>query len=282
MHCTYRACYTRAGSIDMLFLVMTLITWAVLVRFHDIAMFQWGWVLAFTACVAVIVHQQRIKFLMGFINRETVFRRQSDALASLLKSSELGTAEMSAMFKKIALTACAELELGRFSIWRLNDEPASILCTFFYHQMVAEDEKRNVIFRGEASKYFDALLEGRTIAANNARTDSRTICLLVYFKANSIPATLDEPIIVNGRLYGVVCLEEIQRTRSRTIDDQNFAASLADIVALAISAGEQAKELAQQMLAYSGRSNFLMKSRDISGIAREFDSFWGSELIGEM
>ena len=88
--------------------------------------------------------------------------------------------------------------------------------------------------------YFKALEEDRTIAADNALSDMRTRELATsYFTENGITSTLDAPVRLGGQTVGVICIQQAGSVRNWTVEEQNFAASLADLVSLAIEASDR-------------------------------------------
>jgi PAS domain S-box-containing protein len=68
---------------------------------------------------------------------------------------------------------------------------------------------------------------------------------------------LDAPIWLGGEMVGVVCQEHIGTAREWTLEEQNFAGSLADLVSLAMKGWERhAAEVALQQAEAKYRSIF--------------------------
>jgi PAS domain S-box-containing protein len=83
--------------------------------------------------------------------------------------------------------------------------------------------------------YFEALRTERIIAAHDAHTDPRTHEFsALYLTPLGITSMLDAPIRVGGQMVGVICHEHIGTPRFWALEEENFAGSLADFVALAI------------------------------------------------
>ena len=90
--------------------------------------------------------------------------------------------------------------------------------------------------------YFRALESGRAVAASDAHRDPRTAELAAdYLAPLGIGAMLEAPIRHDGRLVGVVCHEHVGPPRQWLLDEKSFAASIADLVAMALDAGERAR-----------------------------------------
>src|SRR5262249_17392140 len=78
------------------------------------------------------------------------------------------------------------------------------------------------------------------LAARNVRTDRRTAELDAnYWRRHRIASTLDVPILVDGRLDGVLCYEHVGRPITWTPEDRLFAAAVANFLALAVGQEER-------------------------------------------
>jgi two-component sensor histidine kinase/ActR/RegA family two-component response regulator len=97
--------------------------------------------------------------------------------------------------------------------------------------------------------YFRSIEEDRTIAADDARTDERTSEFSRdYLVPLGITSMLDAPIRRAGKLVGVICHEHVGPPRSWTLEDQAFAGSVADFVAMTLDAHERRRTEARQAL----------------------------------
>jgi diguanylate cyclase (GGDEF)-like protein len=89
------------------------------------------------------------------------------------------------------------------------------------------------------------------LAASDARTDPRTSEFAPeYLVPNGIQAMLDVPIWLNGEFIGIVCHEHIGSLREWSDEEQNFAASIADLVSLTIDSIQRRKAEADLRKAY--------------------------------
>src|SRR5205085_2890099 len=70
-----------------------------------------------------------------------------------------------------------------------------------------------------------------------------------YLRPLGVAATLDSPVRIAGTLVGVMCHEQMGAPRQWTVEEENFAASMADLVALAVEASE--RQQSQRALAES-------------------------------
>ena len=82
----------------------------------------------------------------------------------------------------------------------------------------------------------------RIVAANNALTDLRTCEFAdAYLKPKGITSMIDIPIRLHGQIIGIICHEHIGPAREWTSTEQDFAASVADMISLKLEATERTK-----------------------------------------
>jgi PAS domain S-box-containing protein len=96
--------------------------------------------------------------------------------------------------------------------------------------------------------YFKALEQEPTLAVPNADTNRIILELQALYPqggstvvgSSGVTAMLDAPIrMAAGQVVGVVCYEHTTSSRSWTLDEQNFAGSLADLVSLSLEARDR-------------------------------------------
>ena len=128
-----------------------------------------------------------------------------------------------------------------------------------------EFEKGMQIEAASYPDYFKALAENRTIAADDAQQDPRTRELTAgYLVPRGITSLIDAPIMRGRSLVGVICHEHVGAHRTWSVEEQNFAGSIADLMSTAMEACERkraqnellkAKEFAEA--ASNAKSQFL-------------------------
>lgn len=157
--------------------------------------------------------------------------------AALFRIASLASQEFEARVREIVRLDATTLEVARVSFWALQQEPEAIKCQALYQLADDRHDSGMVLTAQDYPRYFEALRSGQPIAADDARQDRRTR----EFSANylgplQIGAMLDVPVFLGGQLHGVVCHEHIGSPRSWTRDEQLFAMSVGQSIALAIEA----------------------------------------------
>ena len=308
----------------------------------DPATSELEWLFIFTQVVAVILHHQRRSSEIALRKLANTLRTQADALNSLVKSEELASSDKQTMFHKIVTVASTVLNVDTTSIWSYDQHSELICCEDSFSLSDRQIPQGTLIRYAQGPRYFEAIKSHRVIDANDAMNDPRTADLKAYLQENSINSMMDVPILIRGEIWGVICFEHRGHRREWKLQEQSFAASVADIAALAIQghentllerrslqaerlesmgvlaggvahdfnnlltviigntellrlkteeekiqgnidsiqkASERARELAQQMLAYSGRATFLAQTYDLSDMLREYQESWTRDLL---
>ena len=159
--------------------------------------------------------------------------------AALYRIASLGYQTFALRLKEIARLDATTLDVARVSFWSLKTGagPEAIHCEELYLLREDRHESGAVLTAREFPRYFKALKTGQPIAADDALTDSRTNEFAdVYLRPGGIGAMLDVPVFLGGTLHGVVCHEHIGPARSWTRDEQLFAMSVGQSIALSIEA----------------------------------------------
>ena len=172
---------------------------------------------------------------------------QSRALTSLTERSVSIAGSVEDRVNEILRTTALTLDVGRLSVWRLNRDTDEIECvSLFQRTGPARDGVGTRVHRRDCPAYFAALEAERVIDAGDARTDPRTSGFADgYLVPNGIGAMLDVPVRQAGGTLGVLCAEHVGSARTWTFDEQNFAISVANLIASAVADSERRQAIAR-------------------------------------
>ncbi len=168
----------------------------------------------------------------------------SDALARITKLPELSAGNLQDSANLIAKIGCHALNTNRVGIWSIDKERTFLGGITYYDSSTGEHAVQQDPFKLELlSGYVDALKSERLVVINNAK-ESNPLSPVIDGYGPNICALLDAPIRIGGKLVGVVCSEQDQNDefpgkREWTLEEQNFASSLADFMAIAIESAER-------------------------------------------
>ena len=168
---------------------------------------------------------------------------------------------------RICEVAASVLDVARVSVWLFNESHNELRCKRLFDRQRGRHEGGALLDVGQYPRYFRALEECRTIAAHEASTDPATAEFAAgYLDVLGISAMLDVPIRREGRTAGVVCNEHTGPPRRWDNDERNFAASIADLVALTLET-EHRRRYTQRLRMLHQTDRAILTARSASEIA---------------
>ena len=205
---------------------------------------------------------------------EPPVRRQNMTLVELARRPAIHSGNLAEALREIATVAAATLEVERFGVWFFTAERQSIRCMELFELSRGRHSDGGELFASRYPLYFKALESERTITADDARLDPRTSAFTEsYLAPFGVTSMLDAPIRRLGQITGVVCFEHTGPVRSWSIEEENFASSIADLVAMAVDA--QDRRQAQEALRHRVEFEKLIASistRFVNLAAEELDA----------
>ena len=187
-------------------------------------------------------------------------KKLNDALTRITKSPTISAGDLKAAAVVIAREGCISLNTHRIGVWSYVENSDYLQKISSYDVTTGEYTAKDNYNLSDHQEYLELLKSERVIVMNNAYE-----CRLISSNVDSLSylcASLDAPIRVDGKLVGVVCVEqrvckEYRQNREWTIAEQNFASSLADLAALAISGAERRNSYEVAEMANRTKSVFL-------------------------
>src|SRR5262245_53819605 len=165
---------------------------------------------------------------------------------ALARSPCVATGDLPAACRAITEAAAQLLDVARSSIWLYDEARTVTHCVALYEAASATHSEGKTLAAADYPVYFRALEDERVIDAADAIRDPRTAEFSAgYLTPLGIGAMLDAPIRVGGRMVGVMCNEHVGPARQWTTDEEQFAGSLADFIALALESSKRAQTEAE-------------------------------------
>ncbi len=172
--------------------------------------------------------------------------KQSHALTSLTEHHASPHDTFEQRLRRILQMTATTLEVERVSLWQFDELRTAIECQGLYRASAGVYQCGERLERKSAPAYFDAIERERVIAANDARHDARTMEFsTTYLEPLNIGAMLDVPLKAGSDVSGVLCIEHINGPRVWTVDEQNFAISAANLIAVAVADARRRDALKQ-------------------------------------
>lgn len=183
--------------------------------------------------------------------------------------------------QSIIKTVAEGTKIDRISYWKYTVD--SLQCISLYELDKDFFSTDHSIFKTQTPIYFQALESDNIIVASDVYNNKETEEFLAdYFPENGIQSMLDVPVMINGKLHSILCMETTKKMRVWDNDDINFARSIADVISLAIETykrleTESKLELKTEILSAVAKSTIkLMTSKDVQSIF--YETF---EIIGK-
>ncbi|MBD2356464.1 PAS domain S-box protein [Tolypothrix sp. FACHB-123] len=240
-------CFAKDGSI--LYLTIN----AIAVRNHD------GSVVGITGTASNITERKRAE--QALHTSAFKLRQHNLVLTELAKNQVLYQDDLKAAVKEITEVGAKNIEVERASVWLYGDNDNILQCLDLFTQSQQQHSEGSSLLAADYPSYFQALHSDQIIVAHEAATDPRTKEFLdSYLTPFNITSMLDTPIRLGGKTVGVLCLEAVAIAHHWTLEDQNFARSLGNLVSLALEARERrlaeaAKRMSEEKLGSAFRSS---------------------------
>jgi diguanylate cyclase (GGDEF)-like protein len=175
---------------------------------------------------------------------ERRMRAQQAVLFELLAEERIDTLPFQEALSRIAERSAKTLDVERVSIWTFSSDRRSLHC----HVLCLKSSGRHVpcadLKTADFPGYFAALSQSRALAISDASIDDRTSELAeTYLKPLGITSILEAAVFRKGEAVGLVRHEQVGPPRNWTLDEEHFAASVADLVTLMIEGRDRAQLL---------------------------------------
>ena len=160
-------------------------------------------------------------------------RLHNHALVSLARRVWQDDCTLDRAFALICETAAGTLEVERVNIWRWDAASGRLQCLHHFERSRGHRRAGSVDAVLDVGRdYAAALDEVRVI--NQSAAAAGDGGLGDYLQRHGIGSLLDAPVRSAGELLGVICHEHVGRPRTWSPEDQAFAGSIGDYVAMAL------------------------------------------------
>lgn len=157
--------------------------------------------------------------------------RLQAAFIRLAKDEHLWSGDLYSALRNATTTLVEVLEVGRASVWRLNEDRSQLICQLLFRTDTQGFESGARLSVATCPHYFSILDEERLLEVPDAASDPRLAELFAKtLHPLNIGACLNAALHEAGKLAGVLCLEHIGSPRLWGREEQLFAVSVADLL----------------------------------------------------
>ncbi|MDQ8022589.1 MAG: EAL domain-containing protein [Moraxellaceae bacterium] len=158
--------------------------------------------------------------------------RLHSAFVRLAKDDALWTSDLDGALRHVTSMLATELDVARVSVWELDAAAGLMDCRLMFRAEPGVFERGHCLRAAEYPIYFASLAAARIIDASDALHDARTVEFVQgYLRPLGVGAMLDATLNRAGNVGGVLCIEHVGSARLWSRDEQNFAMSVADLLA---------------------------------------------------
>lgn len=169
-------------------------------------------------------------------------RVQNEMLIELAASPAINTGDLDRAYLEITRGMCDTMRVQQAGIWLFDEQRENLVCQIQYNARRQDFEQGQSIPVSNLSRYLQAIRDERVIAATDVHGDARVREFApLFFVPEEIAAVIDAPFRHHGNIAGVVRTSTNEPKTEWSQESQNFAASMADMVALALEAWERKK-----------------------------------------
>tara|TARA_R110002124_G_scaffold120895_6_gene278979 strand:- start:38420 stop:41992 length:3573 start_codon:yes stop_codon:yes gene_type:complete len=165
----------------------------------------------------------------------------------ILELASLVGGDFDKSIKKITSSTAKTLGLHKVSIWKLNRDANELMCLNEFNQDTQSFKDGMVRYRKDEPDFFEIFSGSEIETQNNSEKRITTRKLIMDNTDPILHTSMMETLVQasNGH-YGVLTFESFSENKEWTVDEEEFASSIASLVYLMVATSE--RKLAEQKL----------------------------------
>ncbi|WP_159086059.1 PAS domain S-box protein [Flavobacterium faecale] len=165
------------------------------------------------------------------LDRQNKNQKYSTVLKHFTEISYSNKISLNNKLKKVLKTIAQTTEIERISFWDYSEDQLS--CSNLY-QLSNDSYINNLsITKQQNPNYYTIInTKNQVVISDVYQNNLKLEFNQDYFPTNNITSILDTPVMLNGKLKGILCFEATQTPRNWDNEDINFARSVSDILSI--------------------------------------------------
>jgi PAS domain S-box-containing protein len=165
-------------------------------------------------------------------------------LAEFTQSPLFQDGELERCFALVTEAAVRHFGCARAGVWLIDPDGKTLRCKDVFEQNLSTHGLDEVFRADSHSRFFTALRAGRCLAADDALSDERLHEFAASLEQRRVTAFLAARIGLGNEVLGMLCLERVNDVAAWSLEDESFAASLADTLLMSLHARRRAEAFA--------------------------------------
>ena len=182
--------------------------------------------------------------------------------------------------RSITEAGAEALDVERVSVWTFRDDDSQLACLDQYERTGAQHRLAPAPAPTMQAAFARAIERGQLISLDEALTPASSVDRVVVDESQVL-ATLIVPVRLSGRAIGVLAHEHVGAARRWTLQERNFAASLAAQVSLTLETRER-RRTEQVLKDYAGALEAANASLEESALAVQAANHAKTEFLANM
>ncbi len=212
---------------------LALVSWITIVGFFEVSeSSEWGWFLFFAVFTGGILEEQRIHATRASGKREAILLERSTSLQNLVKTPALSDTNVSHILELMAEAARVNLAASSVTIWLAEGDSNELRLVAADRADLTSTSVPTPQTLAISEEFTRLLSENRTVASDHHAGQSPSG--ESSYRGGQSQPTLYVGIISSRHVVGVVLITRDAKHPDWTLDDQMFAASIADLANLAL------------------------------------------------
>ncbi|OQW33477.1 MAG: hypothetical protein A4E19_03520 [Nitrospira sp. SG-bin1] len=172
--------------------------------------------------------------------KEERLRHQQSAILNLVQDRTVFEGSLPTTAKQVTIIAARALVVDRVSVWVFEEHTRALYCLDHYDRRTNHHTFGGKLVGTEYPGYFESLNQGHLITAAQGQQGSPFRELVSDMVApQDIGVRMDVPFKAQGKLAGVVSIEQVDSPRDWAPDERQFAQALANFMTLVLEAARR-------------------------------------------